>query len=66
MPDDQLTRWHPRFNVDEVPDVVPAELPQPPTVDKMTTAQEVLTKARSMMSPKVCGPGRHLGVRVNG
>ncbi|KYO28297.1 DNA replication factor Cdt1 [Alligator mississippiensis] len=53
VPDDQLTRWHPRFNVDEVPDVVPAELPQPPTVDKMTTAQEVLTKARSMMSPKM-------------
>ncbi|XP_019360946.1 PREDICTED: DNA replication factor Cdt1-like [Gavialis gangeticus] len=53
VPDDQLTRWHPRFNVDEVPDVVPAELPQPPAVDKLTTAQEVLTKARSMMSPKM-------------
>lgn len=53
VPDDQLTRWHPRFSVDEVPDVVPAELPQPPQVDKLTTAQEVLTKARGMMTPKV-------------
>ncbi|XP_050778559.1 DNA replication factor Cdt1 [Gopherus flavomarginatus] len=53
IPDDKLTRWHPRFNVDEVPDIIPAELPQPPQVDKLTTAQEVLTKARSMMTPKM-------------
>ncbi|XP_075694729.1 DNA replication factor Cdt1 [Rhinoderma darwinii] len=53
VPDDQLTRWHPRFNVDQVPDVVPAELPQPPQIDRLTTAQEVLTKARGMMTPKM-------------
>uniref|UniRef100_A0A8C3SL62 CDT1 Geminin-binding domain-containing protein n=1 Tax=Chelydra serpentina TaxID=8475 RepID=A0A8C3SL62_CHESE len=53
IPNDKLTRWHPRFNVDEVPDIIPAELPQPPQVDKLTTAQEVLTKARSMMTPKM-------------
>ncbi|XP_056382038.1 DNA replication factor Cdt1 isoform X2 [Hyla sarda] len=53
VPDDQLTRWHPRFNVDEVPDVVPAELPQPPQVEKLTTAHEVLTKARGLMTPKM-------------
>ncbi|XP_063801598.1 DNA replication factor Cdt1 [Pseudophryne corroboree] len=53
VPDDKLTRWHPRFNVDEIPDILAAELPQPPQVDKMTTAQEVLTKARGMMTPKM-------------
>ncbi|KAM5138147.1 DNA replication factor Cdt1 [Mantella aurantiaca] len=53
VPDDQLTRWHPRFNVDEVPDVVPAELPQPPQIEKLTTAQDVLNKARGMMTPKM-------------
>ncbi|KAM8947818.1 DNA replication factor Cdt1 [Pelodytes ibericus] len=53
LPDDQLTRWHPRFKVDEVPDVEPAELPQPPQVDKLTTAQDVLSKARGMMTPKM-------------
>ena len=42
VPEDQLTRWHPRFNVDGVPDIEPAELPQPPAVEKLTTAQEVL------------------------
>ncbi|XP_053127179.1 DNA replication factor Cdt1 isoform X2 [Hemicordylus capensis] len=53
VPDDQLTRWHPRFHVDGVPDIVPADLPQPPQVDKLTTAQEVLEKARSMLTPKM-------------
>ncbi|NP_001233647.1 DNA replication factor Cdt1 [Cricetulus griseus] len=53
VPEDQLTRWHPRFNVDEVPDIEPAELPQPPVTEKLTTAQEVLARARSLMSPKM-------------
>ncbi|XP_065755771.1 DNA replication factor Cdt1 [Phocoena phocoena] len=53
VPEDQLTRWHPRFNVDEVPDVEPAELPQPPTVEKLASAQEVLARARSLMSPRM-------------
>ncbi|XP_004392218.1 PREDICTED: DNA replication factor Cdt1 [Odobenus rosmarus divergens] len=53
VPEDQLTRWHPRFNVDEVPDIEPAELPQPPTTEKLTTAREVLARARSFMSPRM-------------
>uniref|UniRef100_A0AAA9U2P2 DNA replication factor Cdt1 n=1 Tax=Bos taurus TaxID=9913 RepID=A0AAA9U2P2_BOVIN len=53
VPEDQLTRWHPRFNVDGVPDIEPAELPQPPAVEKLTTAQEVLARARSLMSPRM-------------
>ncbi|XP_023560953.1 DNA replication factor Cdt1 isoform X2 [Octodon degus] len=53
VPEDQLTRWHPRFNVDNVPDIEPAELPQPPTTKKLTTAQEVLARARSLMSPRM-------------
>lgn len=53
VPEDRLTRWHPRFNVDEVPDIEPAELPQPPTTEKLATAQEVLARARSLMSPRV-------------
>lgn len=53
VPEDRLTRWHPRFNVDEVPDIEPAELPQPPTTETLATAQEVLARARSLMSPRV-------------
>ncbi|NXI72550.1 CDT1 factor, partial [Anseranas semipalmata] len=53
VPEDKLTRWHPRFNVDEVPDISPAELPRPPQEDRITTAQEVLSTARGMMIPKM-------------
>lgn len=53
VPEEKLTRWHPRFNVDEVPDISPAELPRPPQEDRLTTAQEVLSTARGMLSPKV-------------
>ncbi|PNI14870.1 CDT1 isoform 1 [Pan troglodytes] len=53
VPEDQLTRWHPRFNVDEVPDIEPAALPQPPATEKLTTAQEVLARARNLISPRM-------------
>uniref|UniRef100_A0A8C8VI84 Chromatin licensing and DNA replication factor 1 n=1 Tax=Pelusios castaneus TaxID=367368 RepID=A0A8C8VI84_9SAUR len=53
IPDEKLTRWHPRFNVDGVPDIIPADLPRPPQVDRLTSAQEVLTNARNMMTPKM-------------
>ncbi|NXD13756.1 CDT1 factor, partial [Nothocercus nigrocapillus] len=53
VPDDRLTRWHPRFNVDDVPDIPPAELPRPPQADRIATAQEVLSTARGAMTPKM-------------
>ncbi|CAK7318242.1 DNA replication factor Cdt1 [Vulpes lagopus] len=53
VPEERLTRWHPRFNVDEVPDIEPAELPRPPATEKVATAQEVLARARSLMSPRM-------------
>ncbi|NWI97767.1 CDT1 factor, partial [Pitta sordida] len=53
VPEEKLTRWHPRFNVDEVPDISPAELPQPPQENRLSTAQEVLSTARGMLSPKM-------------
>ncbi|KAF4110687.1 DNA replication factor Cdt1 [Onychostoma macrolepis] len=53
VPDDKLTRWHPRFNVDKVPNIKPSDLPQPPQTEKLTSAQEVLDKARALMTPKM-------------
>ncbi|RXN17678.1 DNA replication factor Cdt1-like protein [Labeo rohita] len=53
VPDDKLSRWHPRFNVDEVPSIKPSDLPQPPQTEKLTSAQEVLDKARALMTPKM-------------
>ncbi|XP_029305027.1 DNA replication factor Cdt1 [Cottoperca gobio] len=53
VPEDKLTRWHPRFNVDTVPSISTSSLPQPPRTDKLATAQEVLDKARSLITPKM-------------
>nr|XP_020463264.1 DNA replication factor Cdt1 isoform X2 [Monopterus albus] len=53
VPEDKLTRWHPRFNVDTVPAIQMSSLPQPPQADRLATAQEVLDKARSLMTPKM-------------
>ncbi|XP_067308078.1 DNA replication factor Cdt1 isoform X1 [Pseudorasbora parva] len=53
VPDDKLTRWHPRFNVDEVPNVTQSDLPQAPQTEKLTSAQEVLDRARALMTPKM-------------
>ncbi|XP_035771462.1 DNA replication factor Cdt1 [Neolamprologus brichardi] len=53
VPEDKLTRWHPRFNVDSVPAVHTSALPQTPRPEKLATAQEVLDKARSLITPKM-------------
>ncbi|XP_033113520.1 DNA replication factor Cdt1-like [Anneissia japonica] len=53
IPDKQLKRWHPKFPLDQVPDIQPDDLPQPPNVLKYHTAKDVLDKAKDMMSPRV-------------
>lgn len=53
VPEDKLTRWHPRFQLDMVPAVPSSQLPQPPYVEKLTTAQEVLDRARALLTPKM-------------
>ncbi|KAI1235617.1 hypothetical protein IHE44_0002499 [Lamprotornis superbus] len=54
VPEEKLTRWHPRFNVDEVPDVSPAELPRPPQEDRLSTAQE-MEKALANLALRTAG-----------
>ncbi|NXE01719.1 CDT1 factor, partial [Chaetorhynchus papuensis] len=66
VPEEKLTRWHPRFNVDEVPDINPAELPQAPQQDRLSTAQEVLNTARGMLSPKMEKALANLALRTAG
>ncbi|KAK5853554.1 hypothetical protein PBY51_014696 [Eleginops maclovinus] len=53
VPEDKLTRWHPRFNVDTVPIISTSSLPQPPHTERLSTAQEVLDKARALITPKM-------------
>ncbi|XP_002741259.1 DNA replication factor Cdt1-like [Saccoglossus kowalevskii] len=53
VPEDKLTRWHPKFPLDRVPDIEPASLPEPPNVKKYSSAKDVLDKARDMLTPRV-------------
>ncbi|XP_028167801.1 DNA replication factor Cdt1 [Ostrinia furnacalis] len=48
IPDDKLTRWHPEFELEKVPEVDSAKLPEAPNAEKFSTAQDVLTKAREL------------------
>lgn len=50
IPRDKITRWHPEFDIEKIPDVEESELPQEPVEEKMTTGQEVLEKARSLFN----------------
>lgn len=53
IPPGMLTRWHPEFAVDQVPDLPRARLPQPPNVEKCSSAKDVLAKAKQLIS---CNP----------
>ena len=52
--DNKIMRWHPKFHLDDVPDVDEGDLPQPPVVKTYSSAHDVLEKARDMIAPRVC------------
>ncbi|XP_037073425.1 DNA replication factor Cdt1-like [Pollicipes pollicipes] len=45
-----ITRWHPDFQLEAVPDVVAAPLPAPPADEVGGTARQVLERARTLFS----------------
>ncbi|XP_014243903.1 DNA replication factor Cdt1 [Cimex lectularius] len=49
VPKDKLTRWHPEFNIDNCPDVPSATMPQCLDNEKISSAKEVLTRARDLI-----------------
>ena len=53
---DKVTHWHPKFLLHNVPDVEPAQLPQPPEAQKeLVTAKDVLSHVRGKVPSKVSG-----------
>ena len=46
----RITRWHPEFPLESVPDVLPALLPKPPIDETGGTARDVLERARHVFS----------------
>ncbi|XP_046544177.1 DNA replication factor Cdt1-like [Haliotis rubra] len=53
IPESKVTRWHPNFHVDEVPEVELSSLPEPPNVRKYQSAKDVLEVTRGKLIPKV-------------
>lgn len=47
---DKLTRWHPEFPIDKIPEIEKSILPQPPEEEKLSTGREVLEKAKTMFN----------------
>ncbi|RZC32083.1 CDT1 domain containing protein, partial [Asbolus verrucosus] len=47
---DQITRWHPEFDIEKVPDIEESNIPQTPVHEKFTTGKEVLEKARQIFN----------------
>ncbi|XP_061499430.1 DNA replication factor Cdt1 isoform X2 [Anopheles gambiae] len=48
----KIVRWHVDFDLENCPDIEKAELPQPPNVERFSSARDVLSTARNLFS---CG-----------
>ncbi|XP_016972488.1 DNA replication factor Cdt1 [Drosophila rhopaloa] len=48
--DKALTRWHPQFDLESCPEVEMAALPQPPNVEKYSSAKDILSTARNLFN----------------
>lgn len=45
-----LKRWHPEFNLEGVPDIEQAALPQPPNAEIYSSAKDILSTARNLFN----------------
>lgn len=45
---DKVTRWHPDFDLQACADIGQKELPQPPNVEKFSSAKDILSTARNL------------------
>ncbi|XP_046828723.1 DNA replication factor Cdt1-like [Vespa crabro] len=50
IPKDKIIRWHPEFDVESCKPIDQSVLPQPPDVEKATSAKHVLEKAKSLFN----------------
>lgn len=52
---EDIKRWHPKFDLENLAEIEQAELPKPPTDDsiKCKTGQELLNIARDIYSSRV-------------
>lgn len=48
--DKPLRRWHPEFDLEACPEILPGELPQPPNIEKFSSAKDILSTARNLFN----------------
>ncbi|XP_074035173.1 chromatin licensing and DNA replication factor double parked [Leptinotarsa decemlineata] len=47
---EKITRWHPEFDIEKLPDIETSPLPEPPKEEVLLTGKDVLEKARQMFN----------------
>lgn len=50
IPKEKIRRWHQEFDLESCSDILPGELPQPPNIDKFSSAKEILSTARNLFN----------------
>lgn len=50
IPKEKIRRWHAEFNLEGCPDILPGELPQPPNIEKFSSAKDILSTARNLFN----------------
>lgn len=50
IPKDKVRRWHPEFDLEGCSEILPGELPQPPNIEKFSSAKDILSTARNLFN----------------
>lgn len=50
IPKEKIRRWHQEFDLESCPEILAANLPQPPNIEKFSSAKEILSTARNLFN----------------
>lgn len=50
IPKERIQRWHQDFDLEACPDILTAELPQPPNIERFSSAKDILSTARNLFN----------------
>lgn len=50
IPKEKIRRWHQDFDLEACPEILPGELPQPPNIEKFSSAKDILSTARNLFN----------------
>lgn len=50
IPKEKIRRWHQEFDLESCPEILSADLPQPPNMEKFSSAKDILSTARNLFN----------------